>query len=229
MRLIFTIVTLAIHLTAVGLSGCGEKPAAQPQQQPHPEVAEAQAHFTYKGKPIPPFFLADFFGGPDAPDIWTREVGGRISSVAVAGLFVKSDGSYADLDINDEKDDGGFISFDLPSDESLGGPGTNGYTGYRFVGTTPSGITVLEYACNTGGSGTLIGILFVYFEMQSFGVNREEKRERLIMRCLGAYGWGDRVYRDVKLDGNRLWLGPTRTGIPAYKNTMEPERTILLE
>ena len=225
MRAINALVTLIL---AVGLGGCGEKSVARPRQQSHPAVAEAQAHFTYKGKPIPPFFLTDFHGGPEAGNFWTRETGCRISSVVVAGLFVGGDGTYANSEIFDGRDDGGFISFCILSDEDRG-PVGSGLFGYRFVGTTPSGITVLEHIGNTGGSGTIPGVLFVRFEMESVGVTKDKKQDRLIMRFLGEQSWGDRVYRDVKLDGNSLWLGPTRTIIPAHKDLAEDERTILLE
>ena len=45
----------------------------------------------------------------------------------------------------------------------------------------------------------------------------------------GNRAGGDRVYRDVKLDGNSLWLGPTKADIPGAIDFVESERTILLE
>lgn len=219
---------LTAFLLAVGSAGCGEEPETTPQPPAHPAVTEAQKHFTYKGEPIPPFFLAAFHGGPEADDFWLRPMGNRISCVVVEGLFVKGDGSYAGLEIDDRRNDGGFVSFDLPSDESLGPRGA-GWLAYRFIGTTPSRVTVLEYVGNTGGSGTIPGVLFIRFEMETIGATKGEKQGRLIMRFLGEESWGDRVYRDVKLNGNSLWLGPTRTDIPAYKDLAEPERTIHLQ
>jgi len=222
MRVMHVLTTI---LLVVGLGGCGEKPV---EQSPHPAVAEAQTHFTYKGEPIPPFFLADFYGGPGAADFWCRGMGSRISSVIVAGLFVEGDGPYSELKINDRRKEGDFVSFNLSSDES-DGPRGAGWFAYRFVGTTPSGVTVLEQIGNTGGSATIPGILFVRFEMESIGATKEDKEDLLVMRFLGEQSWGDRVYRDVKLDGNSLWLGPTRTNMPGAKDFAEPERTIVLE
>ena len=43
--------------------------------------------FTFNGKPIPPFFLTDFAGGPEANDFWTCGMGSRIAAVSVPGLF----------------------------------------------------------------------------------------------------------------------------------------------
>ena len=214
--------TLAAVLLAVGVSGCGEKPIAPLAQQVHPAVAEARAHFTYKGKPIPPFFLTDFSGGPNADSFWTERIGSRISAVAVGGLF-QLGGPYGGIKVDAKE----FVSFHLPGDGA--GPRGAGRFSYRFLGTTASGITVLEYVGNTGGSGTIPGVIFVCFEMESIGVTKDEKQERLIMCFLGEYAWGDRVYRDVKLNGNTLWLGPTRTFIPINKEFAEPERAIVLE
>ncbi len=218
---------LAAALLAVGVVGCGEKPVASQPKKAHPAVVEAQSHFTFKGKPIPPFFIADFYGGPGASDFWLRETGSRISAVAVEGLFIKGDGSYVGSVIEDRRDAGGFISFYPPSDEP-DRPRGNGYFGYKFVGTTPSGVTVLENIGNTGGSGTCVGVVFIRFEMESIGVTEAAKQERLVMRFLGAKSWGDRVYRDVKLAGNELRLGPETSHLPGARDSLDSARTILL-
>jgi hypothetical protein len=71
-------------------SGCGDKPVCQPPQQTDPRVKEAQTHFTYRGRTIPPFFLADFCGGPDAPEFHTSGMGCRISTVFCSGLVLQT-------------------------------------------------------------------------------------------------------------------------------------------
>jgi hypothetical protein len=152
-------------------------------------------------------------------------MGGRICAIAVEGLVAEGDGSYAGAKIYE----GEFVSFDVPSHDEDLGPRGAGWFAYRFVGTTPSGITVLEYVGNTGGSGTIPGVLFVRFAMEWVGVTKEEKRERLVMHFLGEQSWGDRVYRDVRLEGNSLWLGPTRTDMPYEKEFAEPAQTMQLE
>lgn len=213
-------------ILAMGLIGCGEKAAAPQPQQAAPEVVEAQTHFTFKGKPIPPFFLADFFGGPEANDFWIREMGCRISSVAVEGLLIEPDGTYANSPIKSSAD--GHVSFDLPSDDPSA-PRGGGWLWYKFVGTTPSGVTVLEYAGNTGGSGTVLGVVFLRVEMESVGYTKAAKKDRLVLRFAGEQSWGDRVFRDVKLEGNELRLGPERSDMPGAKDSLEPARTILLQ
>lgn len=214
------IMTIAVATT----SGCHSQPSRASSPAPNAELTEAQTHFTYKGKPIPPFFLADFYGGPEANDFWTIGMGRRVSSVAVDGLFSQSDGAYGGCKFVVGSD--GFVSFDLPCDESAG-PRSNGYLCYRFVGTTSSGITVLEYVGNTGGSGTVPGIVFVRFELASVGVTEEDKHEQLMMRFLGEESWGDRVYRDIALVGDELRLGPERSNMP--DESLEPARTMLLK
>ena len=214
-------VALALCLTVVAF-GCTRKSGPPVAQQVPPAVAEARAHFTYKGKLIPPFFLADFSGGPEADSFWTEGMGSRISAVVVDGLFA-GNGPYGGIQIRTDE----FVSFDLPGDVPT--PRGAGWFSYRFLGTTPSGITVLEYCGNTGGSGTIPGVLFVRFEMESIGVTKDRKEQRLVMRYVGEECWGDRVYRDVKLNGNTLWLGPTSTTIPANERFDEPERTVVLQ
>jgi len=213
-------------ILAMGFFGCGEKANTPQSQQAVPEMAEAQTHFTFKGKPIPPFFLADLLGGPQANDLWMREMGCRVCSVAVEGLFIEPDGTYANCQIKSSAD--GSVSFDLPSDESSGPRGA-GWAGYKFVGTAPSGVSVLEYSVNTGGSGTVIGVVFLRVETESVGYIKGDKKDRLVLRFLGALDWGDRVFRDIKLEGNELRLGPERSHMPGAQDSLEPARTILLE
>lgn len=214
----------ALVVTASGLAGCGKRPAAPVAQ--HPEVVEAQKHFTFRGAPIPPFFLADFYGGPNVGDFWTKGMGTRISTIAVEGLFYEhSDGSYSGCRIESGND---FLRFDLPTSGDIA-KGEAGWFSYKFLGTTPSGVTVLEYVGNTGGSGTVPGVLFVKFEMEPVGYTADGKRERLVMRFLGEESWGDRVFRDVELAGNELRLGPERSNMPGAQDDLEPARTILLE
>lgn len=215
---------LTLTLLAVGLTGCRKKPIAPVKTSPHPLVVEAQNHFTYKGKPIPPFFLADFCGGPDGGDFWTKGMGARISAVAVEGLFYEHGaGSYSGCTIEQSKD---FVRFDLPTRSGEAAP-SGGWFSYKFLGTTLSGITVLEYVGNTGGSGIVPGVVFLRFEVETVGYTEAGKQERLIMRFLGQQSWGDRVYREAELVGNELRLGPERSHMPG--GPLDPARTILLE
>lgn len=205
------------------LSGCISERVESSAPKVHPEVAEAREHFTFQGKPIPPFFLMDFNGDPNTEAFWVDDTGPRIAAVAVDGLFSEHN-SYALLEVTSEED--GWVSGDLGND----GDGRSlGCISYRFIGTTPSGITVLETYEKGDGSARLIGVLFMRFNMETFGVTKEEKQERLVMRYLSGETWGDRVYRDIKLKGNQLWLSETRSDIPYDRDHPDPERTIIIE
>lgn len=224
-----------VMLLAVAVLGCGQNHAAPPTAPLHPAVVEARAHFTYQGKRIPPFFVSDFMGGPGAPDFWFRESGHRISAIAVEGLFAEGDGSYAGLEITthpadpDDPQKGEFVEFNEEPEDGVDRSVRVPWHSYRFVGTTPSGITVLEQIGNTGGSGTVVGVLFVRFEMESVGVTKAQKKDRLVMQCLGSDTWGDRVYRDVRLEGNILRLGPESSHHPGNQEYLKPAQTIVLE
>ena len=218
----------AALVVAASIGGCGGSPAGLSSEQSL-ELIEARTHFTYKGKPIPPFFLADFNGGPGAGEFWTRGAGARISRVVVEGLIYDdeehSEGSYNDCSFTDGGD--GVVIFDLSnSEEDEGGAG---WLSYKFLGTTPSGITVLEYLGNTGGSGTFHGVMFIRFEIETIGYNSDVKEDRLVMQYLGEECWGDRVFRDVELVGNELRLGPTKSDIPDEQEFLQPACAIPLE
>lgn len=175
------------------------------------EEAEAKTKFSYKGQSIPPFFLADFCGGPDANDIWTSGMGQRVVAVSVPGLFHST--SYDATKVKE----GDFIFFRrLSTDGRL-----EVEMGYRFVGTSQSGISVIEYFGNTGGSGTVHGIVFVRFNTATLGITKREQRNVLLMQFIGEQTWGDRVRRTVSLRGNVLLLGATRADIPEAKAQKE--------
>ena len=191
-------------------------------------LKEAREKFTYEGKLILPYFLNDFAGGPGAPDLMHSGWGTRICTVAVDGLLPEDqEGAYA---MQKTRELHGFYCFDHyadplhPSDETY-----SGYFGYRFLGTTPGGVTVLEYL--TGGSGSMIiqGVLLVRLDMEPTGVTASERREYLVMRFLQEMSWGDRVTREVRLDGNKLLLGPTNVSLPHQEDFVKPAETVLLD
>lgn len=216
--------------TAILLACAGCQNAATDPARGDPILREAREKLTYQGKPILPYFLNDFAGGPGAPDYMTEETlagwGTRICAVAVDGLLSEDHGgAYGGQKTRHLH---GFYCFDHyenPSDPTH--ETYNGYFGYRFVGTTPGGTTVLEYL--VGGSGSMIiqGVLLVRFDMEQAGVTPKERHKRLVMRFLQEMSWGDRVERDVRLEGNRLVLGTTRPLLPGFD--VESAETIPLE
>ena len=214
---------LAVCVTACGCRDGSAGPSVETRVSP--VLTEARERFTYRGKPIPPFFLTDFAGGFGAPDYYTGGSGYRICTVAVEGLFPIEGHDRSLYDNARLRHRKGFYTFDYGDEPRQ--PGVAGYFGYRFVGTAPCRITVLEYSGNTGGSAVCNGVILVRLEMEPYGI-AGGKTERLVMRFVHDVIHGDRMHRDVKLDGNRLILGPMTTSLN-YPNPVEPSRVIVLE
>ncbi len=84
---------------------------------------------------------------------------------------------------------------------------------YQYVGTTDSGVHVLLTLYSGGGSGIFTDLLFVTLERdQGLDCDLDRQiiqsgRERLLIRKLGAMGLGDRWSGDLRVDGNRLFVG----------------------
>ena len=177
---------------------------------------------------ILPYFLNDFAGGPGAPEVMTVGWGTRIYAVAVDGLRPEDqEGAYALQKIRHHN---GFYGFDYrddplhPNDEI-----EPEYFGYRFLGTSPGGVTALEYLTFGSGSMVIQGVLLVRFDMGPTGVTPSERRQRLVMHFLQEISWGDRVTREVRLEGDRLLLGPTQVSLPHQEDFVKPAETILLD
>jgi hypothetical protein len=94
------------------------------------------------------------------------------------------------------------------------------YYGYKYIGTTPTGTHIVQTANSGGGSGVFGGLLFLQF--QGDGVVDEDlsgthSRQRVLLKCIGRHGLGDRydgvvTYADGALiigSGNRIDNGWT--------------------
>lgn len=214
---------------------CGTSNSGRPTASADALVREAQARFTYKGKPIPPFFLHDLAGGRGAHDYNLTGMGHRICALSVEGLFVGQGYLASSYDLLQTRKEGAFYVFDYYEDP-LAKDGPASVHGYRFVGTTPKGTTVLEYYLGSRSSAFYPGVSLVRFAIEETfdfagGTSppASRSRQRLVMRYVGRMAWGDRVTRDVRLDGAKLILGPATTCLPDYENLIQPAQTILLE
>ncbi|MCK5708612.1 MAG: hypothetical protein KAI43_13270 [Candidatus Aureabacteria bacterium] len=85
--------------------------------------------------------------------------------------------------------------------------------GYRYVGVTDSGVYVLYFEDDTGGSGSFRSLMFVIFEHDK-GITIDwdnssinSTKERLLIKKLGEVALGDRWFGDLKLEGNKLYIG----------------------
>jgi hypothetical protein len=220
---------LGALLAPIVAAGCASDPIAPPKTSPDPVIQEARTRFTYRGVPIPPFFLNDFAGGPGAPDYWKVGMGHRIAAVAVEGLFTRPGYDTSPYDLLPTRRIGPFYAFDYYEGSDRTQQAYGGYYGYRFIGTTPGGITVLEYVLCTGGSAVCYGVVLVRFSLEDLGAASTDPHKRLVMRFLDQMSWGDRVSRSVSLEENRLLLGPATSQLPGPPNPVEPALTIVLE
>lgn len=88
--------------------------------------------------------------------------------------------------------------------------------GYRYVGTTTSGIHVLYTSYSGGGTGVFTCLMLVTFERDK-GITTDWKelrirpgRKRLLLKKLGEVGLGDRWDGDLKVKGNEIFVGKDR-------------------
>ena len=81
---------------------------------------------------------------------------------------------------------------------------------YSYIGMTPTGVHVIETASNGGGTGIFCDLLFLEFQQdevmtnQSYGIH---KRDRVLLKCVGALGLGDRYDGEIRLTVNELIIG----------------------
>jgi hypothetical protein len=85
----------------------------------------------------------------------------------------------------------------------------SGYFFYRSLGRSSAGTYVLQTAANGGGSGIFERLLFVRLEKETLLVDTE-RRDRIVLRCVGEYFLGDRDDGSVRFDGNRVIIGKSR-------------------
>ncbi len=91
---------------------------------------------------------------------------------------------------------------------------------YRYLGTSPSGIHMLQCADWGGGTGVFQDIILVAFETDDAVFERShevgedalqfsyEKRERIILKTLGSITLGDRYTGAIQYAGGYLRVGP---------------------
>lgn len=165
-------------------------------------LAEANAAFRLDGKPIHPGCLAEF--AADA----SGDVFPRVMAVDVQACTQSEKYCLWAL-----KTYQGILFYEnTETKESFG---------YRYLGRTPDGIHVLDTWENWGGTGYFTAAMFVVFETRGFAANapgpvpegvgeKTASSERLVMRCLGQVGHGDRDDGRIELFGDTLLLGKSR-------------------
>ncbi len=176
--------------------------AKSPSWFEDPLLAEANKSFSYRSQPIHPGCVEEFL-------VSLSDLGPPRVLVVDVGACMESDKTCT----YPVKEFEGFLFYTIPEPEES--------FGYRHLGTTSSGVHVLDSWENGGGTGFFFRVVLVKFERQEYikeGFDQGRKggtvplviRNRLIMRCLGQIGHGDRDDGKVALKGDRLILGRGR-------------------
>lgn len=84
-----------------------------------------------------------------------------------------------------------------------------GWVAYRHVGTTPSGLHVLVVAVNGGGSGVFKEAMWVRLVRDRVWEDGK-KRDRNMLVKIGSLPLGDRDDGEVRLAGEKLFVGKSR-------------------
>jgi hypothetical protein len=160
-------------------------------------AAKPQQGFTFDGQPIHPMSVQPLIGdlADEQPAIAAVDLDGSAKN--------KSNRSEA-------KAEGGTVT----------AQNGNGFVAYRHIGTTPGGLGVLVVMVNGCGSGVFEDALWVKIVRDRVWEDGKQ-RNRTMMLKVGAFTLGDRDNGQVKLLGDKLFIGKSR-----YR---EKDTTIALE
>ena len=159
---------------------------------------EANARFTYKGKPIHPGCIREF-------EVWMSDGDPpRVLTVDVDSC-VTSDKNFSPL----RRSPDGWVS------ASTGDEQSRDWCAYKHLGRTSTGTHVL--AVRLAGGGTMVAtyVYLVRFDQEEYqlfskGGERPSVEKRLVLKCVGQLGIGDRDDGTLELRGDVLVLGVSR-------------------
>jgi len=99
------------------------------------------------------------------------------------------------------------------------------YFGYRYIGSTESGIHVLRTAMDGGGSGVFVNLLFLSIQRERGAAFRRDDRpgrpgaERIVLHKTGEVALGDRWEGDLRVEGNKVFIGEDRGWFSGSRTT----------
>lgn len=176
---------------------------------------EANAKFTFQGKPIHPGLVQEFecwFSDPGMPTTISVDVAARHGN------------EYFEDDVKVQKD--GSV---LLKKEESEGP----YFFYKWLGKLTNDIHVLEVGESGGGSGVFGDLFFVRFDKGEGLTSEGLKYSRLLMTIVRHYSLGDRYEGKIELRGEKVIVdGETidgkRKGVISFaENTLEDKISVL--
>ena len=192
----FFILLLAAVLPGSKAGAADSPPPATRLAGPSEEVA----NFTYQGKPIHPGCVWEFEvwmseGADDPPRVLTVDVDSCTTSQKNFKPVTVGKNGYVTCRSSDDRSTAWFS--------------------YKRLGTTSTGTHVL--ATESGGEGTMVStcVYLVRVETEGYFTYREGAasptvEKRLVLKCVGQIGQGDRDNGTVELRGDTLVLGTSR-------------------
>jgi len=160
------------------------------------QLNEANAKFTYKGKPIHPFLVGKFYNwmSDKRPPI--------VTTVDVASSFDTNEYQLSTI----EKRGNWWFS---EKKEGLKDITLYEAFGYRWLGRLANGCHVIEMFENGGGSGAFTDLLLIKFSEGT--IMRDDKKDKqLLMTVVGTYTLGDRYDGDIKVYPDKVIIPPSK-------------------
>lgn len=161
------------------------------------QLDEANAKFTYKGKPIHPMLINKFsnwMSDNRPPMVTTVDVSASFDTNEYMQSEVKKrdDWWYVEKEEMD-KDIRSYESFD-----------------YHWCGKLANGIHVLKTGSSGGGSGFFMDLMLVKFsEGEIMWEGKKEKQ--LLISIVGFYSLGDRYDGNIKVFPDKVLIGASKS------------------
>lgn len=97
--------------------------------------------------------------------------------------------------------------------EEVAGSQTKAIFGYRYIGTTRSGIHVLCTSSSGGGSGVFVNLMLLTLHRErglscDWGkLSVHPGEERIVLHKVGEIGLGDRWDGELRVEGDKIFVG----------------------
>ena len=161
------------------------------------QMDEANANFTYKGKPIHPFLIREFSN-------WLSDY--RPPVTTTVDVIAAYDTNKYQQNTIEKRDDWWFTEQEEKGDDFMFYESFS----YYWLGKLANGCHVLEVSSNGGGSGFFMDLMIVKFSEGEI-IWEGRKKKQLLMSIVGSYCLGDRYEGEIK-------VYPDKVVIPASKS-----------
>ena len=159
--------------------------------EPKSNLAEADASFTYKGKPIHPGLVQEFsswISDPGLPTTITVDISAPHRNEYSADVTVDGKSICMDTEDGDGKKDGGYFC-------------------YEHLGKLANGLHVLKTSASGGGSGVFQDLFFVKFAKGEGYAEEGKKYKRLLMSIVRQYTFREGDDGKIKVLPDKVVIG----------------------